>query len=139
MRILLVDDHEFFIEGLRILLEGSNLDVTVVGQAYDGKEAIDLVKIFNPDLVIMDISMPEMDGFEATERILADHPNIMILGLSMYPYKKYAQEMLRLGARGYVVKSGSFDEVLLAISEVRMGNIYLSEMVSTGSISSDGK
>ena len=130
MRVLLVDDHEYFVEGLRILLDGSRLDLTVVGQAYDGKEAVDLAKIFNPDLIIMDISMPEMDGFEATKKILSDNKDILIIGLSMYPYRKYAQELLNCGARGYVVKTGGFAEIIYAISEVKRGHLYLSRIVT---------
>lgn len=130
MRVLLVDDHEYFIEGLRILLEGSILNLSVVGQAYDGREAVDLAKILHPDLILMDISMPELDGFEATRRVLADNPNIKIIGLSMYPYRKYAEEILKSGAKGYVVKSGAFAEILHAISVVLQNKIYLSDMVA---------
>ncbi len=125
LRIILADDHQIFREGLRTLLE-KQPGTRVVGEAADGREAVRLTAERQPHLVIMDISMPVMNGIEASRQILADHPETLIVGLSMHADCRFVLETLKAGARGYLLKDSAFEELAAAIREVRLGRIYLS-------------
>jgi DNA-binding NarL/FixJ family response regulator len=129
VRVLLVDDHRILREGLRGLLEGRT-DLKVVGEAADGEAAVALAGELSPNLVILDVSMPRMNGVEATRRILAACPRVKVLALSMHPDRRYVIEMLKAGASGYLLKDSAFDELLHAIESVMTGRAFLSPAVT---------
>ena len=105
-KVLLVDDHPFMRKGLRTLLE-SEANLIVVGEASNGEEAIDQVNKLCPDIVVMDISMPKLNGIEATRQIVSNSPEIKIIALSIHTEKRFVQDMLKAGARGYVLKDSA--------------------------------
>ena len=120
IRVLIVDDHDLFREGLRQLIETDD-GIEVVGEAADGQEAIERVKALNPDVVLMDISMPGLDGIRATEYIVRHHPNTHVIMLTMYQDDEYVIHAIRAGAKSYLVKSSKPDELLRAIRVVAEG------------------
>ncbi|MGE0385481.1 MAG: response regulator [Gammaproteobacteria bacterium] len=122
--VLIVDDHEILRAGLRALLESQR--VSVVGEADDGRSAIRLAKQLNPELVIMDIGMPEMNGVDATRRILAAAPRTKVLALSMHADRRFVTQMLDAGASGYLLKDCAVEELSFAIRTLSDGRIYLS-------------
>jgi DNA-binding NarL/FixJ family response regulator len=128
-RILLVDDHQMFREGLKAVLK-SETDFQVVGEAENGIQAVELCRELAPDVVIMDISMPEMSGVEAAGKIHAESPAIKIIILSMHTEKRYILGALKAGATGIVVKNSASAELLTAIETVVSGQTYLSPSVS---------
>lgn len=125
LRIVLADDHKIVRDGLRNLLE-KDPEIVVVGEAEDGREALQLAKKLSPDIVIMDIAMPDLNGIEATRQILAEVQRIKIVALSMHSDKRYVSEMLKAGAAGYLLKDCAFEELITAIRTVARGKIYLS-------------
>ncbi len=129
MRIVIADDEGIMRQGLRALIEGQT-DMEVVGEAKDGWRVVELAKKLMPDVVIMDISMPNLNGVEATRQILEQNPNIKIIALSMYPHKRYVTEVLKAGALGYVLKSCLFDELLKALDAATRGEHYLSPKIT---------
>jgi len=129
MRIVIADDQGMVRQGLRALIQ-EQADMEVVGEAQDGWEVVQRAKELSPDIVIMDISMPNLNGVEATRQILRERPNTRIIALSMYPHKRYVTEMLRVGASGYVLKSCLFDELVKAIHAAAAGGHYLSPQIT---------
>jgi DNA-binding NarL/FixJ family response regulator len=129
-RILLVDDHQMFREGLKALLQGE-AGYLVVGEAENGIRGLELSRELAPDVVIMDISMPEMNGVEATRRIHEELPDIMIIVLSMHTEKRFVLGVLKAGAAGIVVKNSASAELVSAIETVLSGKTYLSPSVSS--------
>jgi DNA-binding NarL/FixJ family response regulator len=129
IKVILADDHQLFREGLANLLAESK-EVEVIAQAVNGKDAIDKAKQFRPDVMIMDINMPEMDGVEATSQLLKEIPEMKIIGLSIHANKQYIQGMLEAGSSGYLFKNCSFDELIKAIQTVHCGKKYLSEKIT---------
>jgi len=123
--VLLVDDHAMFRSGLRLLLEKES-DLKVVGEAGDGQTSLDLVGELAPDVVVMDISMPDLSGIEATRQILAAHPGTKILTLSIHGEKRFVDDMLAAGATGYLLKESAPEELIDGIRAVRRGEVYLS-------------
>ena len=115
IRILLVDDHTVLRQGMRTVLE-QQTGLEVVGEAGDGKAAIESVRHSRPDVVLMDINMPTMSGIDATRAIKADYPNTIIIGLSMHEDPTMVRAMLEAGAAEYVTKGGSFEDLLRAIT-----------------------
>jgi DNA-binding NarL/FixJ family response regulator len=101
-------------------------DVDVVGEAPDGGAAVQLAADLEPDVVVMDVGMPQVNGVDATRRILAQCPRIRVIGLSVHSSRDYAARMMRAGARAYVLKDGGGEELLAALQVVRQGRIYLS-------------
>ncbi len=124
-KVLLVDDHKIVREGLRALLEAES-DLEVVGEAGDGREAIDLVSERRPEVVVMDISMPGMDGVEATRRIRAGDPEVKVVALSVHAEKQFVAGMLRAGASGYLLKTEAARDLVQAIRTVLAGGQYVS-------------
>lgn len=114
LRVVIADDHDLFREGLRQLLETVD-DIEVVGEASTGHQAIMLVKEHNPDVVLMDISMPEMDGIQATEYIVQRYPETQVVVLTMYTDDEYAIHAIRAGAKGYLLKNTRSSDVVDAI------------------------
>jgi DNA-binding NarL/FixJ family response regulator len=129
IRIILADDHELMRKGLRTLLERQQ-DLEIVGEAGDGRETMKLAKEQNPDVIIMDISMPDMNGVDATEQIMKEAPGVKIIALSMHPDRQFVERMLQAGARGYLVKDCSVEEMLTGIRAVAGGKIFLSPKIS---------
>ncbi len=125
IKILLADDHAIVCEGFRSLL-ANEPSMEVIAEADNGRKAVELAKKLQPDLVVMDISMPDLNGIEATRRIMRDNPDAKIISLSMHNDKRYITEMLKAGARGYLLKKGAFQELVAAIRVVMEGRIYLS-------------
>lgn len=131
LKILLVDNHRVMREGLRILIN-SEKDMKVVAEADNGRSAIDLSVKYRPDVILMDVMMPDMNGIEATRRILSDQDldMIKVLALSMYDDRHYVSEMLRSGASGYLLKDCAFQELSRAIRTVARDQFYLSPSIS---------
>ena len=128
-RILLVEDHTLLREGLRTML-ASCADFDVVGEAGDGLEAIAQARRLEPDLVIMDLSMPKMSGLEALREITRQHPGIKALALTMHNTEEHLRDALRAGAAGYALKTVTHAELLAAVRSVLAGQRYLSPQVA---------
>ena len=129
MRIILADDHRIVREGLKSLLVAEP-DMQVVGEADDGRKALELVDESPADVVVMDVGMPNLNGIEATRRIAADHPRTRVIALSMHSDRRFVSEMLKAGASGYLLKDGAFEELVGAIRTVAAGRTYLSPRVA---------
>ncbi len=129
MKIVLVDDHKIMREGLRLLISGID-GLEVIGEAEDGREAIELVRERAPDIVVMDVGMPNLNGIEATRRILEDAPSVRVLALSMHADARFVMAMLDAGARGYVLKDCAFRELEQALRTIQGGHTYLSAPLS---------
>ncbi len=129
IKILLADDHKITRQGLRAMLE-KQADIKVVAEAEDGREAVSLARELHPDVVIMDVSMPDMNGMAATRQILGESKKIKVIALSMHSDTLFISEMLKSGASGYLLKDCAFEELREAIRTVMAGNIYLSPAIS---------
>lgn len=129
IRILLADDHKITRQGLRSLLEKQQ-DMEVVGEAEDGRTTVRLVGELSPNVVIMDVTMPDLNGVEATRQIVGQSPDVKIIALSMHSDALFVTEMLRSGASGYLLKDCAFEELSRAIHAVVAGKTYLSPSVS---------
>jgi DNA-binding NarL/FixJ family response regulator len=135
IRVILADDHQIVREGLRSILE-KELRIQVVAQADNGRTTVQLVRELRPEIVIMDISMPDLNGIQATLQILQEVPSTKIIALSMHSDKKYVSEMLRAGASAYLLKDCAVDELERAIQAVIAGKVYVSPDV-TGTMIED--
>ena len=129
-RIIIVDDHGIIREGLKVLLEKHN-DIEVVGQANDGWSATELARELKPDIVIMDITMPNLNGIDAAKQILELGKKIKVIALSIHSSRHFVADMLKAGASGYVLKESLFDELIEAINTVTAGKIYLSPGITS--------
>jgi len=134
-RVLLVDDHKILRQGLRTLLEQEN-GIQVVGEANNGRTSVKLADELAPDVVIMDVAMPDLNGIDATRRITEAEPNTRVLALSMHSDGRYVKGMLQAGARGYILKDCAAEELTRAIRTVMAGQVYVSPGV-TGTIVND--
>ena len=129
IKILLADDHKITRDGLKALLENQK-NMTVVGEAENGRLAVRLAGELKPDVVVMDINMPELNGIEATRQIVAELPGTKIIALSMYSDKRYVVGMLKAGVSGYLLKNCAFDELVAAISAVMNNQNYMSQKIA---------
>ncbi len=125
VRVLLADDHAVVRQGFRLILEAQT-DIEVVGEAKTGREAVELAKKLQPTVVVMDVAMPELNGIEATRRIVEDLPRTRILALSMHKDGVYVREMLRAGARGFLLKDAIDKDLVTAVRAVAGGEGYIS-------------
>ncbi len=124
IRLLLVDDHMVVRTGLRMLLEGSE-DIEIIGEGSNAKEALQAARELNPDVILMDIGLPDMSGIDATREIKKTSPNIAIVALTIHEDAEYFFKMLDAGASGYVPKRAAPEELLTAIREAAAGEVYL--------------
>jgi two-component system response regulator NreC len=126
---LIADDHTLFREGIRRLLEDQP-DIEVLGEAVDGREAVRLANSLHPDVILMDIAMPSLNGLEATRQIKRDHPEIHVLVLTMYDHEEYFRQILEAGASGYLVKRAATSDLVSAILAVYNGEAVLSPTIT---------
>jgi two-component system, NarL family, response regulator NreC len=129
IRILLADDHAVVRHGFKMILS-EQPDMEIVGEAGNGREAIELAGRLKPDIVVMDVAMPELNGIEATRRIADSVPHTRVLALSMHKDSVYVREILRAGARGYLLKDSASADLLMAVRAIASGEGYLSPAVS---------
>jgi DNA-binding NarL/FixJ family response regulator len=129
IKIFIADDHRILREGLRSMIEKIS-KIQVVGEAGNGREAVRLATERRPDVVIMDVNMPDLNGIEATRLLLKELPAVKVIGLSMYSDKRFVAGMLKAGASGYLLKAGAFEELATAVQTVMAGDIYLSPRVT---------
>ncbi len=130
IRVLLVDDHEIMRQGLRSLIEKTS-DIELVAEAETGRDAVKLAREINPDVIIMDIGLPDINGVEATKQIVSENPEIKVLALSMHSDQRYVKSFLKAGGKGYVCKEDAFDELDQAIRSVYANETHLSLKVRT--------
>lgn len=126
---MVVDEHKIVREGLATLI-AKQPNMEVVGEATDGREALDLVEKNTPDLILMDVTMPNLNGIEATRRIKSKRPEIEIIALSLHSERQFVLGMISAGASGYLLKQCTFDELVLAINTVMEGKNYLSREIA---------
>ena len=129
VRILIADDHKLMRSGLRLLIEQQS-DLSVVGEAGDGREAVSLAKLLQPDVVVMDISMPNLNGIESAQQITQNHPRTSVIILSMHPDESYVLRALKAGAKGYLLKDSAESDLILAVRAVAGGKSFFSPTVS---------
>ncbi len=129
IRVLLVDDHQIMRQGLGALLAGVP-DIEVVGEAADGRTALDLVRTLVPDVVVMDVGMPELNGVEATRQIRAEYEHVKVIALSTHTDRNYVKHMLEAGACGYVLKIAAHDELVRAVRAASLGRTHLSPKIA---------
>ncbi len=124
IRILIADDHNIVREGVRMILT-SQEDFEVVGEASTGREALEQARSLQPDVVVMDISMPDMTGIQATEKIRKELPSVQVLGLTMHEEDSYVFELLRVGAAGYVLKRAAAEDLVSGVRAAHRGEAFL--------------
>ena len=131
VRLLLADDHAMMREGLKSLL-GKESDLSVVAEADNGKETLELAQKTGPHVVVMDVAMPDLNGIETTRKLLKVNSNIKVVALSGHANREFVREMLKAGASAYVLKSRAYEELVRAIREVMKGKKYLSPDIAQG-------
>ncbi|MCC6859796.1 MAG: response regulator transcription factor [Bryobacterales bacterium] len=129
IRVLLADDHVMVRKGFRLIL-GGQPDIEIVGEADNGRQALQIAAQLHPDVVVMDVVMPELNGIEATRRLAESSPHTRVLALSMHKDAAYVREILRAGARGYLLKDSFDTDLLNAVRAVAQGQGYISPAVS---------
>jgi two-component system response regulator NreC len=129
IRILIADDHQIFREGLRTLLQNRG-DIEVIGEAENGRAVVALAAELDPDVIIMDVAMPDLNGIEATRQIAAARKATKVLALSMHSDSRFVTRMLQAGAQGYLLKDCAFEELALAIDTIVGDGVYLSPGVT---------
>jgi two-component system response regulator NreC len=129
IKILLADDHKIMREGLRSLLERQS-GVEVIAEAENGRTAVRLCRELKPHVVIMDITMPDLNGIEATRQIISENPGIKVVGLSVHSDRQFVEGMLKAGASGYLLKDCAFQDVISAVHAAAANEIYLSPKVA---------
>ena len=124
IRIIIVDDHQMIRETWKMILQRDER-LNIIGECGSGAEAIDMAALLLPDVILMDINMSPINGFEATKKIVTLHPTIKVIGISINNLPSYARNMIQMGAKGYVTKNSSKEEMLQAIMTVCNGGTYL--------------
>lgn len=137
-KIIIVDDHKIFRDGIKSLITIEEI-AEIIGEASNGKEFIDMLEHKTPDIVLMDISMPVMDGIEATKKALEINPELKILALSSFGDEEYYYKMINAGVKGFVLKNASIEELELAINEIADGDSYFSNELLRRVIANLGK
>lgn len=131
IRVLLADDHTLFREGVKLLLENTE-EVEVIGQAADGNEAVEKARLLKPDVVIMDITMPDMNGLEATRLIRREMPEVQVLILTMHGSDDYFFQTLQAGANGFVLKEAAGIDLQVAVKAVHQGGVFIYPSIAKG-------
>jgi DNA-binding NarL/FixJ family response regulator len=134
LRILLADDHRIVREGLRMLV-AAQPDMEVVGEADTGRTAVALADTLVPDVVVMDVSMPDVNGLRATEALRASHPTVRVLALTRHTEGGYVQQLLHAGAKGYLLKQSAAEDLVRAIRTVAGGHTYLDPAIADEAVS----
>jgi two-component system response regulator NreC len=134
IRVLLADDHAMVRKGFRLILEAQP-DMEIAGEAGNGREAVELAEKLHPDVVVMDVAMPQLNGIEATRRLASSSPHTRVLALSMHKDSVYVREILRAGARGYLLKDSIDTDLINAVRAVAKGDGYISPGVSDAVLS----
>jgi len=129
IRVLLADDHKIFRDGLRTLIE-KEAGMEVIAEAENGRKAVKLAEKLSPNVIIMDVSMPDLNGIEATRKIIAGTSNVKVIALSMHSDRRFVLGMLEAGASAYLLKDCAFAELVNAIRQVAAGNTYLSPKIA---------
>jgi DNA-binding NarL/FixJ family response regulator len=129
VKIILADDHKMMREGLSSLLN-KQAEITIVGQAVNGREAVHLAESLDPDIVLMDVSMPDLNGIDATRQIMSRAPQTKVIALSMHGDRQFVAEMFRAGVSGYLLKDSAFEEVTSAIRTVARNETYIAPGIS---------
>ena len=129
IRILLADDHKIVRDGLRTLIE-KETGMEVIGEAENGRRALKIAQKIRPNVVIMDVTMPDMNGIEATRKMLTEVPGVKVIALSMHSDRRFVLGMLEAGASGYLMKDCAFDELAKAVRSVATGQTYLSPKIA---------
>ena len=129
IQVLLVDDHNMVRQGLRVLLEAEE-DIEVVGEAETGRQAVQMARNLQPNVIVMDIAMPNLNGLEATRQIVKDVPNSKVLVLSSYSDDEYVHQLTDAGACGYLLKQTAANDLIKAVRETSKGNAFFSPAVS---------
>lgn len=137
-KVIIADDHDMFKDAIQTMLEIDGI-AEVIAMASNGKELLELLNEFQPEIILMDIDMPVMDGIEASRQISATYPHIKIMALSMFGEEKYYKEMIEAGAKGFVLKSSGKKELERAIKEIAMGESYFSNELLRKIISKIGQ
>ena len=129
IRVILADDHAIVRHGLSKLIQQQE-DMEIIAQTGDGHSTVEITRELSPDIVIMDIGMPDLNGIDATRQIVRDFPKVKVIGLSMHSGKKFVVEMLKAGASAYLLKDCALEELIIAIRTVTAGKIYLSPAIT---------
>ncbi|MCF7972555.1 MAG: response regulator transcription factor [Phycisphaerae bacterium] len=129
MRMMIVDDHKLMVQGIRLLLT-TRMQVDIVAEGFDGEEAVQLAREVKPEFILMDISMPKLNGIEAAQKILSELPSIKIIILSMHAEARIVQEALQAGCRGYVLKDAILEDLVNAIKTVSRGEVYVHPLMT---------
>jgi two-component system, NarL family, response regulator NreC len=133
LRVLLADDHKVVRDGLRLLIDGQR-DMRVVGEAGNGKEALRQARDLKPDVVIMDLSMPELNGLQATERLKAERPGVKVVALTLHEDPNYLLQLCKAGAVGYVLKRSAGDDLIRAIRTVAGGGLHFDPTLASNAL-----
>lgn len=128
-RVLVADDHKIVRDGLRLLIDGQK-DMRVVGEAGNGKEALERARELKPDVVVMDLSMPEINGLQATERLRAAQPRIKVIALTVHEDPSYLLQLCKAGAAGYILKRSAGDDLIRAIRAVVQGELHFDPVLA---------
>lgn len=132
--VMLADDHEIVREGLRAMLQTQN-DIKVIGEAENGRQILKMMRQKKPDLVIMDIAMPELNGMDAARTIRDEFSGVRVIALSMHSDKRFVLGMLKAGASGYLLKECAFQELITAVNSVLSGGVYISPKIASHLVS----
>jgi len=127
--VFIVDDHKMVIEGLMLLLQ-NHPEISVIGHALDGEEALGQIELMKPDVILMDINMPGLNGIETTKRLLSSNPDAKVIAISMHKETSLIKLMLSHGAKGYVLKNAGQEELIKAITSIHAGKRYFDEVVN---------